>query len=139
MQCGVLATASAVCIQGLQALQPRILAWLGRVGGSAAALAGATAASSQALVAATASEQTASADLNTAISARWDPQDKLLVTVALPQNQRLTIALDRLLPQVGLLVHMATGHAVTCAVHGLQAGSMSSRLAVEIVDHHMIC
>jgi hypothetical protein len=70
--------------QGLQALQPRIVAWLGRIGGATDLLADAGDASPSA-----------------GGGTRWDPADRLGLDVAFEADAApLRVYLDELLPQV---------------------------------------
>ncbi len=73
--------------KGLAALQPRILAWLGRAGGNAAAL--------------VESPIVGQGPGGASPSARWDSEDRLAIEVSSSgPKEGLTLWLDSLLPRV---------------------------------------
>ena len=79
-------------IQGLKVLQPRIQAWLGRAAGSADALV---------MRPLTSGGQAPDAEMpDPSTMARWDPDNKLSLAVPFPEDQILTVWLDKTLPQV---------------------------------------
>ena len=82
-------TALGFSLQGLRALQPRIQAWLGRMGGAAEVLASPSAVVQQAM-----------AQGAPDIVARWDSEDKLGISVPFPGDQEATLWLDSMLPRV---------------------------------------
>lgn len=73
--------------QGLRSLQPRIQAWLGRAAAAADAL----------VVHAITSQDAPHANREVA---RWDPDNKLGLTVPFPGDTSLVVWLDKTLPQV---------------------------------------
>lgn len=81
-------------MQGLKSLQPRIEAWLGRSADAADALA---------------VNQQAGAGVGGGGKgggggvARWDPDNKLGLTVPFPEDHSLVIWLDKVLPQVRIM------------------------------------
>lgn len=81
-----------VYLQGLKVLQPRIQAWLGRAAGAADALVTRPVSFGlQTADAAQPEQQT---------MARWDADNKLGLAVPFPEEQTLTVWLDKTLPQV---------------------------------------
>ena len=84
-------TVPGCAVQGLRALQPRIQAWLGRMGGAAEVLAAPPAVAQQA---------TGQAAPDTV--ARWDSEDKLGISVPFPGDQEATLWLDSVLPRVSI-------------------------------------
>lgn len=84
-------TVPSFAMQGLRALQPRIQAWLGRMGGAA-----------EVLVSPPAGVQQAVPQAAPDIVARWDPEDKLGISVPFPGDQEATLWLDCVLPRVSI-------------------------------------
>ena len=85
-----------IWIQGLKVLQPRIQAWLGRAAGSADALVTRPLTSGGQVLDAAMPDRTT--------MARWDPDNKLSLAVPFPEEQTLTVWLDKTLPQVLLQI-----------------------------------
>lgn len=98
-------TLTAESSQGLAALQPKMQAWLGRLGGWADALAlGPVAADLQ----------------SQAISKRWDAKDMIGLKVSFPGMERAdpVLWLDNLLPMVRLCCRHVTGTVSTKGARG---------------------
>lgn len=83
-------------------LQPRIQAWLGRAAGSADALVMRPLTSGGQVL------DAAMPDRST--MARWDPDNKLSLAVPFPEEQTLTVWLDKTLPQVTAADRQIYGH-----------------------------
>lgn len=118
-------------VQGLRVTQPRIQAWLGRAAGAADALV-----VRPLLSTAQAADATAPAQQT---MARWDPEDKLGLAVPFPEDQTLTVGLDKTLPMV-IAEHLSSGNfaAALCVVmygsHTLmQTGEIFSQLTTQQV------
>lgn len=79
-------------LQGLQVLQPRIQAWLGRAAGAADALV------MRPLSSGGQADDISQPKQQTML--RWDPDNKLGLAVPFPEEQTLTVWLDKTLPQV---------------------------------------
>ena len=73
-------------MQGLKSLQPRIQAWLGRCADTADALA----------------VEPLERQAACGATARWDPDNKLGLTVPFPEDHSLVVWLDKTLPKVTL-------------------------------------
>eukprot|EP00891_Asterochloris_glomerata_P007060 jgi/Astpho2/7060/Aster-x0303 len=93
-------------MQGLCALQPRIQAWLGRMGGAA-----------EVLVSPPAGLQQAVPHAAPDIVARWDPEDKLGISVPFPGDQEATLWLDCVLPRAAYLAEQHSDRATRVAAN----------------------
>ncbi|KAK9829312.1 hypothetical protein WJX72_005143 [[Myrmecia] bisecta] len=93
-------------MQGLQALQPRIQAWLGRIGDAADAL----------VTGAPADADAAGAPGTGGGQRRWDRQDLVCISVPVPEMQaQARLSLDLLIPQAAELAEKSADRATRVA------------------------